>query len=43
MGVDDATGKLYLPTAEFETPALGATGRPKAKPNTFMIVEVGRK
>jgi YVTN family beta-propeller protein len=43
MGVDDATGKLYLPTAEFETPAPGATGRPKAKPDSFMIVEVGRK
>jgi YVTN family beta-propeller protein len=43
MGVDDATGKLYLPTAEFETPAPGATGRPKAKPDSFMIVEVGHK
>lgn len=43
MGVDEATGKIYLPTAEFETPAAGATGRPRAKPDTFMIVEVGAK
>jgi outer membrane protein assembly factor BamB len=44
MGVDDATGKMYLPTAEFETPAPGAApARPKAKPDTFMIVEVGAK
>ena len=43
MGIDDATGKIYLPTAEFETPSPGATGRPKAKPDSFMIVEVGAK
>ena len=43
MGVDEATGKIYLPTAEFEAPAPGATGRPRPKPDTFMIVEVGQK
>ena len=44
MGVDDATGKLYLPTAEFEPPAPGAASRrPRPKPDTFMIVEVGQK
>jgi len=44
MGVDGATGKIYLPTAEFEAPAPGAApGRPKAKPDTFMIIEVGAK
>lgn len=43
MGIDDATGKIYLPTAEFETSVPGATGRPKAKPDTFMIVEVSSK
>ena len=44
MGVDEGTGKVYLPTAEFEAPAAGAPpSRPKAKPDSFMIVEVGRK
>jgi DNA-binding beta-propeller fold protein YncE len=42
MGVDPATHKIYLPTAEFEDQPAGSTGRPKAKPGTFMIVEVGR-
>src|SRR6266568_4378203 len=40
MGVDPTTHKIYLPTAEFEDMRPGATGRPKAKPDTFMIVEV---
>lgn len=39
LGVDVLTGKIYLATAELE-PA--ATGRPKPKPGTFMILEVGR-
>ena len=44
MGVDDSTNALYLPTAEFEAPAPGAASkRPKAKPDTFMIVEVSQK
>jgi hypothetical protein len=44
MGVDEGTGKIYLPTAEFEAPTPGASpGRPRPKPDTFMIVEVGRK
>jgi DNA-binding beta-propeller fold protein YncE len=43
MGVDPTTHKIYLPTAEFEEMKPGATGRPKAKPDTFMIVEVGQK
>jgi DNA-binding beta-propeller fold protein YncE len=38
MGLDPATHQIYLPTAELE-PA--TTGRPKPKPGTFMIVEVG--
>lgn len=43
MGIDMATHTIYLPTAEFETPEPGApAGRPKPKPDTFMIVEVGR-
>jgi DNA-binding beta-propeller fold protein YncE len=38
MGVDMATDRIYLPTAELE-PA--STGRPRPKPGTFMILEVG--
>ncbi len=41
MGLDDVAHKLYMPTAEFE-PAV-ANARPKAKPDSFMIVEVGKK
>jgi DNA-binding beta-propeller fold protein YncE len=37
LAVDEKTHRIYLPTAEFE-PA--TTGRPKAKPDTFMIVVV---
>lgn len=39
MGVDEASHLIYLPTAELE-PA--ASGRPRPKPGTFMIVVVGR-
>jgi DNA-binding beta-propeller fold protein YncE len=39
-GVDLLTNKIYLPTAEME-PA--TTGRPRPKPGTFMIVEVGKQ
>ena len=39
MGLDPTTHRIYLPTAELE-PA--TTGRPRPKPGTFMIVEVGR-
>jgi DNA-binding beta-propeller fold protein YncE len=42
MGVDDSTHTLYLPTAEMQPPAPGAR-RPTPKPDTFMIVEVGRQ
>jgi hypothetical protein len=40
MGVDPTTHKIYLPTAEFETAGMG---RPAAKPNSFMIVVVGKQ
>ncbi|HEV2485659.1 MAG TPA: YncE family protein [Terracidiphilus sp.] len=44
MGLDEATHTIYLPTAEFEAPAPGvASQRPKAKPDSFMIVAVGQK
>ena len=42
LGVDSSTGKIYLPTADFETPKPGATGRPKAEPGTFKILVVTR-
>ncbi len=43
MGIDSATHKIYMPTAEFEPPTPGAaSGRPEMKPGTFMVVEVGR-
>jgi hypothetical protein len=44
MGLDDSTFSLYLPTAEFEAPTPGAASRrPRPKPDTFIIVEVGKK
>jgi DNA-binding beta-propeller fold protein YncE len=39
MGLDTATHTLYLPTAEFESPAAGQS-RPRPKPGTFMVVVV---
>jgi len=42
MDVDSERHKVYLPTAEFEEQKPGATGRPAAKPESFMIVVVGR-
>jgi len=42
MDVDPETHKVYLPTFEFEEQKPGATGRPAAKPGSFMIVVVAR-
>ena len=42
MDIDPETHKVYLATAEFEEQKPGATGRPTAKPGTFMIVVVAR-
>jgi hypothetical protein len=42
MGIDTTTHTIYLPTAEFEDPKPGATGRPVPKPGTFMIVVVAQ-
>ena len=42
MDIDPETHRVYLATAEFEEQKPGATGRPVAKPGTFMIVVVGR-
>lgn len=43
LGVDPATHKIYLPTAEFESQPANSTSRPKQKPGSFMIVEVAPK
>ncbi len=40
MDVDRSEHKVYLPTAEFEPAQAGS--RPRAKPDSFMIVVVGR-
>ena len=42
MDIDNEEHKIYLPTAEFDQPKPGATGRPTAKPGTFMIVVVAQ-
>jgi hypothetical protein len=42
MGVDSATHRIYLPTAEFEDQPAGSASRPKPKAGTFMVVEVAR-
>ena len=42
MDIDNEEHKIYLPTAEFDQPKPGATGRPTAKPGTFMIVVVSQ-
>jgi DNA-binding beta-propeller fold protein YncE len=39
MGIDTDTSRIYLPTAELEP----TTGRPRPKPGTFMLVEVGNR
>jgi DNA-binding beta-propeller fold protein YncE len=40
MGLDPQTHQIYLPTAELEDPS---AARPKAKPDSFMIVVVGHE
>src|SRR5271169_5810423 len=42
VDIDTGAHKAYLPTFEFEEQKPGATGRPQAKPGSFMIVVVGR-
>ena len=43
MDIDTETHKVYLPTAEFEESTPQSTGRPRAKPGSFMIVVVARQ
>ena len=40
--LDKATHKLYLPAAEFEPVDESVKGRPKMKPGTFQVLEVGK-
>jgi DNA-binding beta-propeller fold protein YncE len=42
MGLDPATRKIYLPTAEYGEPRPGSKGGPPTKPDSFMIVVVAR-
>ena len=45
IGADQKAHKLYLPTAEYGPPAEskdGKAGRPQVKPDTFMVLVVGR-
>ena len=42
MDLDAGAHRVYLPTAEFEEQKPGATGRPAAKPGSFMIVVVAQ-
>jgi hypothetical protein len=43
MGIDAASNRIFMPTAEMQPAAPGATGRPRPKPDTFMIVVVEGK
>jgi len=44
MDIDRATHTIYMPTAEMEAPAPGASSRrPRQKPDSFMVVAVGQK
>jgi len=40
MGMDPRSRRIYLPTAEMVPPQPGQKGRPRPKPNSFMIVVV---
>ena len=40
IACDKSTHALYLPSAKYEPQAVGAKGRPKMKPDTFMVLEI---
>jgi len=42
MGIDTVSHTIFLPTADYEDPKPGATGRPAAKPGSFKILVVSR-
>jgi len=43
MGIDSVTHRIYLPSADYEEPKPGATGRPKTIPGTFKILVVAQR
>ncbi len=42
IALDKMTHRLYLPAAEFQAPDENIKGRPKMKPGTFQVIEVGK-
>jgi YVTN family beta-propeller protein len=42
MGLDQKTHNLFVDTSEFEAPAPGGRGQPRAKPGTFHLLIYGR-
>ena len=40
IACDPTTHALYLPSAQYETQAAGAKGRPAMKPESFMVLEI---
>jgi DNA-binding beta-propeller fold protein YncE len=43
MGIDSASHRIYLPTADYEELKPGASGRPKTIPGTFKILVVAQR
>jgi hypothetical protein len=44
LGLDPISHKIFLPTAEFESPnPASPNARPKMKPGTFVLIEVDGK
>jgi len=41
VGLDERTGRVYLPTAQFGPPATPG-GRPSRLPGTFQVLVVGK-
>ena len=41
IALDKTSHRLYLPAAEFQAPDENVKGRPKMKPGTFQVLEVG--
>ena len=40
IACDKSTHAIYLPSAEYKPQAAGVKGRPKMKPDTFMVLEI---
>jgi DNA-binding beta-propeller fold protein YncE len=43
MGLDTATHRVFLPTAEYREPTAGGSGRASMVPDSFALLEVGRR